>query len=268
VDNWLCRNGLATNAKKTVFLFMHPVGTDHEAPEVRLGGKTLPHEPVAKILGFLLDEKLNMSKHVDAAVKKIRSGTYAIRVAGRNVDLRCRRILHDSLVMSHANYCDALLGQANDTDLQRLQRAHNKAVRAVAQAPPRASHLPLLSRLGMLESKRAIHTATTVWRCLRGDNAPEAVSALLRPTIDVHRYETRQSASCGIFVPQVRTSRAQRSFAYHAAAVWNALPRGARCARDANECRQRAFKHFRAKTDQLARLDRRALTPPPPRGQD
>jgi len=187
-----------------------------------------------------------MKEQVDAAIKKARSGIYALRLAGRYVDLNTRRIIHDSIIGCHFNYCDAVIGQAGDTDLKRLQIAHNKSARAVTKAPPDSSATAIRARLGWLdlEGKRRFHLATTMWKCLHSADAPEALSELFVPVSQVHNYATRSATSGKLYVETVHTTQASRSFGFRAPIWWNELPREAREAPTAKQCRNIVYRHL------------------------
>ena len=238
VNNWLHVNCLKTNKEKSNFMFISQ-RQDQHLPAIKFGDVSLPALSTVKILGFLLDSKLTMTSQTDAVVKKARSGTYALRLASRYVDLNTRRIIFDSIVGCHFNYCDAVLGQAGKTDLDRLQVAHNKAVRAVAKVGPRCSAAQIRVRLGWLDldGKRRVHMATTVWRCLYDSDSSEALSSLLVRVNQVHGYATRGATSGKLFVSGVRTVLASRSFASRAVAWWNGLPLAAREATSSTQCR-------------------------------
>ena len=158
----------------------------------------------------------------------------------------------DALVCSHFNYCDSVLGQANKTDLDRLQVAQNNAVRAIVGAHPLASAAKIRDQLGWLslEGKRRVHMATTVWKAVDANvnpnaDAPQALSDLVRPASLVHDHATRSATSNKLFVPRVNSSKAQKSFDYHAAKLWNdddVVPPKARLSTTSTECREIVYQ--------------------------
>jgi len=218
----------------------------HQLPSIRFGEVDLPALPCVKILGFILDRRLSMKDQIDAVIRKARGGIYALRLAGRYVDLNTRRIIHDSIIGCHLNYCDAVIGQAGETNLKRLQITHNKSARAVAKAPPDSSATAIRARLGWLDlaGKRRVHMATTVWKCLNSADAPEALSELIVPVSQVHNYATRGATSGKLHVEGARTTQASRSFSSRAPAWWNELPQAARLASSATQCRNITFHHL------------------------
>jgi hypothetical protein len=215
-----------------------------------------------KILGFLLDDKLSMQNQISAVIKKANSATYAVRLAGKRVDLRTRMVMCDALAMSHFNYCDIALSQAGATDLARLQVAHNKVVRAVAGASHLASAAEIRSNLGWLdlENKRRVHLWTTVWKCFNAPEAPEALSSLLIPVNQIHGYGTRSATSNNLFVQRSRTVRASRSFAPLAVSAHNSMPPQVKLAKTAKECRNLAYDYLveKAKSELVYRNRLRA----------
>jgi len=196
-----------------------------------------------KMLGVIVDDKLTMSEQVQAVINKVRRGNYALRVAGPKLSLSARRLLYNGIVAPHFNYCDSLLNQASKTDQNRLQVEQNKAIRAVSLAPRMTNHHVLLSQHRWLDlaGKRRVHMATAVWKCQKGPCAPEAVSALLKPTANIHLHETRGAATGLLDLPRFKTEQGKRSFAFQAAKIWNGHV-GARLARTAVECRNQVYR--------------------------
>ena len=244
LNQWLHSNCLKANKDKTDFLFLSN-NTAHKPPVIRFGEVDLKASESVKILGFHLDSKLSMAKQVDSVVKKAKSGTYAIRQAGKFLDIETKKMMYDAIVGSHFNYCDGVIGQGDKTQLDRLQVAQNKATRAIYNAHPMASADPLRIRLKWLdlEGKRRVHMATTVWKCLHGSDAPEALSTLLKPVKSVHSHGTRSATSNKLWKGNVNTTKATKSFHFRAPTWWNSLPKAARMAPSATDCRNITYLH-------------------------
>ena len=154
-------------------------------------------------------------------------------------------MIYEAIVQSHFNYCDGVLGQAKKTQLDRLQVAQNKAVRALVGAKPRCKAPPILKKLGYLnlDGKRRVHMATAVWKGLHAQ-VPDALSTLFRPSSDVHFHRIRGAISIGVFIASVSTEQARRSFSHQAAMLWNSLPVDIRTTNSATKCRNMVYHHL------------------------
>lgn len=249
IYNWLHSNCLKANKDKSNYMFLS--NKQAIAPTINFGNVELIAAESVKILGYILDNKLSMKLQVDAIMKKANSGTYAIRQASRYVNKQTRIMMYNGIIGSSFNYCDVVTAQADKTQLDRLQVAQKKALRAVAKAHPLASTGPIRRSLGWLnlDGKRQVHMATTVWKCLNGSDAPAALSALVTPFSQVHDHGTRAAYSNKCQKPTVHLVQGQKSFAYQATTWWNQLPIAARTAKSSTECRNAVYRHLLAKEE-------------------
>ena len=89
--------------------------------------------------------------------------------------------------------------------------------------------------------------ATTMWKCLHGSDAPEALSAKVTTFGKIHDHNTRAASSNKCQKPSVRLNKGQRSFPYQSVQWWNQLPASARTAATSTECRNIVYHHLLSK---------------------
>lgn len=244
LTKWLHLNCLKINPLKTQFMLVtNNRSMANSPPSITINGSDIPATTSLTILGVRLDSRLTMKEQVNFVVGKARSGTYALRITNKFADRSGCKMVYEAIVQSYFNYCDGVLGQASKTQLDRLQVAQNKAVRAIVGAKPRSSAAPILKKLGYLnlDGKRRVHMATAVWKGLHGQ-VPDALSSLFRHSSEVHHHRTRRAISEGVFVEPVSTEQARRSFSHQAAMLWNSLPVEIRTTDSASKCRNMVYR--------------------------
>ena len=77
--------------------------------------------------------------------------------------------------------------------------------------------------LTTLASWQKLSEVTVVFLCFSG-HSPPYLSALFKPSSQVHQHETRSSTSKGLLIPHSRTNHGKKSFAFRGSKSWNALP--------------------------------------------
>ena len=106
-----------------------------------------------------------------------------------------------------------------------LKRLQNYAARVILGRCRDVSATAMRRELGWptLASRRKLSEVTAVFRCLSG-HSPPYLSALFKPSSQVHQHETRSSTSKGLLIPHSRTNHGKKSFAFRGSKSWNALP--------------------------------------------
>ena len=125
-------NNLIFNAKKTkVMLFgsskmfqLHNLG-EKNTFSIMVNNKKLERESVWKVLGINFDEHLKWSSHINDQVKSCYKKLSVLRHLKRFTNLNRRKMLAESLVLAKLDYGNALLYNANQTDINRIQKAIN-----------------------------------------------------------------------------------------------------------------------------------------------
>ena len=93
---------------------------------------------LVKSLALIVDDTLTWSHHINYISTKIKRG---IGVMSKNSLL----MLYRTLVETHLRYCNVVLGQCNDTLIDRLQILQNKAARVTTKVKyDDADHLILI----------------------------------------------------------------------------------------------------------------------------
>ena len=127
------------------------------------------------------------------------------------------------LVTSHLDYCNSLLYNLLDRDIERLQRVQNCPARVVFKASRFSRSKPLLHFLYWLSVKYHIRfkLCTIIFKALLF-HRPTSLLNYLVPL--QHSRLFRSSNTNMLTVPRYLTKWASRAFAVVAPYTWNSLP--------------------------------------------
>ena len=87
-------------------------------------GITLQSEPSVKVLGVIIDDRLQYSEHISACCSKSARQLNALSRISRNINFKSKSIFYNSFIASNFNYCPLVwhfCGTANINKLDKLQ---------------------------------------------------------------------------------------------------------------------------------------------------
>jgi hypothetical protein len=239
VKEWMDSNKLKLNGDKTELMVSgtkHFLSTLEQPLSLSIDNTLIQPSPHVKNLGVFLDPTLSLKEHISF---KCKTANYHIRNIAfiRNcLTFSAAVQLVSTLVLSHLDYCNALLSDLPAEDIGRLQVVQNNAARVIFRKSKRSHVTQLLIRLHWLPVRYRIRykIATLAYRMF--DNTlPQCLARLLKikgreaPTSDKKTSSvrvTRSSKERLLVPPKIpRTSTyGERAFNAQAPLVWNALP--------------------------------------------
>ena len=202
----MVENRLKMNQEKTEFIAF---GSSHtieqlQVEAIRVGNDPLEISSHVKYLGVWLDSTLNMKKHISEKCSLVR--------------------LVNALVLSHLDYCNALLIGLPDSTIRPLQNVQNSAARVILGLSKLEHIHSGLKKLHWLPIKYRIEfkVSTIVFKSLH-DQTPTYISDLLE--LKKSSYSLRSAN--GINLQQQRSKLkyyGDRAFSVCAPRLWNMLP--------------------------------------------
>ena len=102
--------------------------TDEELSNitVKMDGKDIKRTDSPKLLGVILDEKLNFHKHIDAVERKATKAAASLSIVGRSEQISAQNMLklsnYQSIVLPHMEYESTVLQIGNCGQLDKIQR--------------------------------------------------------------------------------------------------------------------------------------------------
>lgn len=213
-------HSLNINANKSAVLVVchdHHRDNIKNSLNIKIGDRSIPIQSSIKDLGLLLDSKLRFRQHITNKIKSAYSALKCIYSQRQYLEPNTKKMLCDSLVLSHFNYCDIVYGPSLDaTDIKRIQKVQNSCVRLIfgIRKRNRVSHkFKDLAWLNM-HNRRQLHLACFYQRLCK-DKTPEYLYRKLTFRTDVHNLNIRRKTI--VTVPHHRKEIFKRCFSYNAA---------------------------------------------------
>lgn len=151
LQSWSDANSLALNATKTKAVIFHSKrhGFVHNIT-LPLGGSNIDIVDNVKTLGVYFNKNMTWDTHVNSVT------TSLAKCVGILAKFRCffpipvKRIIYNTLFMSHVNYCFLVWGSTTQTNIQKINVLQKKAVRHIANTDYLAHTEPLYKRLNII----------------------------------------------------------------------------------------------------------------------
>lgn len=225
-------------SKSSITLFGNETlrNTVQNSLNIAINNVAIPYKSVSKSLGLLVDSDLRFREHIKLKVRKAYCTLKLIYNHRYSLTSDIKKMLCDTLVLSHFNHCDVVYGPCIDSaGSRRIQRMQNSCLRLIygVRRTQRISHF--LSNAGWLNmhNRRRLHFASFCLKILKF-KAPSYLFSKIVFRNDIHSLNLRRNNI--INIPRHRKEIFKRSFSYNFASCVNSLD-----ARDV-ECSASVFK--------------------------
>lgn len=225
IYQWMSSNKLKINPSKTNLIVHSRNPLAHCSITLRFNGLDIPPTNSARNLGVLFDSQLTFEKHVSDVCKICFFWLKQIRSVRRYLTQDCIKYLVISLILSRLDFCNALLLNAPQFLISKLQRVQNAAARLATNSAWLTPSVPLHNQLHWLPINKRIHfkILTFVHHAIYSASAPTYLKELL--SLKNPTYVTRQSSCPNLVVKIAKYRRVgQRAFSFGAPPLWNNLP--------------------------------------------
>ena len=229
IKSWMDQVRLKMNESKTEFIYFgwpsqleKCIGTS-----INVNGEEIMRANTTKYLGAYLDSKLDFREHIKVKCRAAMLNIYKIRAARKNLTRSACNKLMVSLVLSHLDCANSLLGNLLKTSIRKMQLVQNIAARITLGKRKYDSATSCLQKLHWLPIQHRIEfkIISLVHKCLH-NNAPPYLQRLIEHTRPTRKGLQSEEDITRLLVP--RTSRktfASRSFSVLGPQLWNDLPR-------------------------------------------
>lgn len=223
----LKHNLILNSSKTSVMLFGSQRKVQQLSNNLHLQIDNVPLETVenARNLGLIIDAKLRFKEHAN---KLIQVSFYKLKLLYNSrhfLNLKLRKELCDSLVLSNFNYCDIIYGGFLDSvTKKRIQKIQNSCCRLIFNLR-RHDHIShKIKELGWLnmQNRRSLHVCNHLHKLLHIPDTSEILKSRFIPRTRMHDVNTRNKME--ISIPRHRTALFQRSMVYNAIQQYNLLP--------------------------------------------
>ena len=225
ISDWTNAHFLKLNESKThVMVF----GNKSFKESVNLSGclnssgSLLPLSHATKLLGTHIDDTLSFDLHVSKTVSSSLIILKNVRSIRKFLTPDAAETLIHSIITSKLDQCNSLLFNVSSSNMTKLQRIQNFALRTVLNLRPRSPLSQHFQNLHWLTVEQRIHfkILTTTFKCINClAPSPLAVKVKLSSPLDM-------LLDTSLFYPS--SVLGKKAFSYSAPRCWNALPRSLR----------------------------------------
>ena len=134
INRWYTSNGLSLSVHKTNCLIISNRKVDYNQ-KIVLANSVLPIRSSIKVLGVILDSKLNFKDHISMLKGKVSSQLYALRRARQYLDNDQTKQIYTSIIRPRLEYCSSLFFKTTLANSSALESCQNKAIRIICRAP-------------------------------------------------------------------------------------------------------------------------------------
>ena len=221
---WLLSNGLQINTTKTKSMLVH---SSRKVVDSRLNlvvdGCSVEQVQQFKFLGVVINDTLTWSDHVHLVHKKVSRNLNLLRRLSWFLPKPLLVLFLNSYILPHFDYCDVVWSSCTKSQCLQLESLLNFACRTVLRRTRYSSASAARSDLGLstLLSRRKLHLAQSVFKCLSSQSPPYLSQLFSTPNSS---YHTRSFSSNQLNLPVVKSSFGQKAFSFAGASLWRSLP--------------------------------------------
>ncbi len=244
IADWFNTNKLTLNIKKTKFMIFGSNHTVQNFDQIHLRYNNVDVEKVDsfKYLGVTFDSKMSWTCHVDHICKTVSKRIGVIRKVKYYLPPCTLKLLANSLVMPHFDYCSSVWSNCNADLLNSLQVHHNRLARVLTGADIRTHIDDLMNSLNWIRLNERWNSQLLIllFKCLK-ETAPMYLSSQFNFTQSIHSHGTRSQTFNALVIPSWKAVSGKRTFHYRAVKLWNDLPNDIRGNFDSMSLQ--SFKH-------------------------
>ena len=217
---WFDVNGMQANPEKFQFMLLSRVPLNEQC--ITLGKDTvLSSEACVKVLGVMIDEKLNFSEHVSVLCKKAARQLNALSRISKYIHASSRKIIYESFIMSNFTYCAVVWHFCGKVNNGKIEKINERALRIIYNDYTSTyKELLDLSHSDTVLLARLKNLTLDVFKSIKTLNPPY-LNKLFE--IKDSPYDTRKSIQLVQPLRQT-TTYGLRTISYTGAKLWNDLP--------------------------------------------
>ena len=225
-QNWYLNNSMKNNIGKTeILVFNTGKNSQNIQISVEDEGKkvTIKSKPFIKILGVIMDNKLNWTNQINAVKSKAMNITRNIHRINHLLPMKQRLSLYTAVISPQFSYADIVWGGCTKKASQSLQRIQNFAAKSITGHRKYDSASSSLRKLNLLnlEQRRQIHETVFTHKALLQKNT-ENINQQYREHLST--ANTRQADTRILTTPMHKTSKFESSPLYRTIKSWNKCP--------------------------------------------
>ena len=221
VETWCNLNKLCINVDKTKSMVIQSRNIDpNYRPLIVVAGKRLQNVSKYEYLGVIMDDKLNMSNHIEHITKKVQSKLCILRKLRKHITEDVALKIFKGLILCHFDYGDFLVDSGSKGNIEKLGRLYTRSVRCVEYRSNVRNRLKIDDlyvkyKLETLENRRKKNLLKIMYKESKVDG-----------NIDMYRPQQVLGSTKNVKLKHkfTRLTKIQRSPYYRGLELWDKIP--------------------------------------------
>ena len=226
IADWLSRNQLSLNVKKTMAILFSNRPTHSQPPlNLQVRGESIAVVHETKYLGITIDSQLKFDKHAELLAQKLKLTLFTFRHIRDSLSIEAAKTFFDALILSRINYCITTWSQCNANVTNPIASLYKRGLKTLDKKKWSDHHCPILQKYAMLPFDKlpTLAILTIVYKVHR-NMAPEPIRDLFTKYAPLTQRTTRSQTRGDFVLPRKNTKIGQSGLAYQGAKLWNLLP--------------------------------------------
>ena len=134
VKTWLDANKLTLNKGKTEYMLIGSrkrLEQLESEPVIKIGDHAIKRVYKKKVLGVIIEDKLQWAKHVDEQCKKISCSIVVLRKVKPYVPQATLVTIYKTFVLPYFNYCSTVWHDGNQANLTKMAKFQKRPARVI-----------------------------------------------------------------------------------------------------------------------------------------
>lgn len=165
---------------------------NNEITTIKMNEKNLQQVKSIKYLGVIIDDKLDFKENFDYVCEKVSKKVSFLGRISKKLDFTTKILIYITCIAPHIDYCSTILLLNTDTELQRLQKIQNKAMRII---PKVNRYTPIKTMLDILQwqtiKQRICYNTMIMIQKIKNGTFPEYLKKELTNTCNEIEYNLR-----------------------------------------------------------------------------
>ena len=145
IEIWMNENDLKLNTTKTKVMI---IGNNIINDDIKINNTILEIVNEYKYLGVIIDNKLKFDKYARYICNKMAQKTNILARIQNKLNYINKIQIYKSIIAPYIEFCSSILFMCNDTDIERIQKIQNRAMRIILKMPKTT---PINIMLNMLQ---------------------------------------------------------------------------------------------------------------------
>lgn len=224
LHDYFNENKLKLNISKTKFMIIKNKQKIIDQTDLRIliDNENIEKVSEIKYLGVMIDENIDFNAQTNYICKKAGQKVGMLSRMRYKLKIEQRLTIYKAIIAPHFDYCSSIIFIMNDSQLERIQKIQNRAMRAIMNVKKRTHIKLMLDTLGWLSIKQRVTFLTLkfIHKIIHG-KAPQYLKEMIDKRCKYHNHNLRNNEN--ININRCKRTNTQNSLVIRGFNMYNSL---------------------------------------------